>query len=79
LPRALHSLAASPVTSGTTTSLEGGESRYVSDEDVDKILVSDNPGVFMLIAIDKRGGECGASFTRTGRIYNLCRTVMRGR
>jgi hypothetical protein len=44
------------VTSATTTSLRGGESRYVNDEDVDKILVSNDSGVFTLIAIDKRGG-----------------------
>jgi hypothetical protein len=44
------------VTSATTTSLGGGKSRYVNDEDVDKILVSNDPGVFTLIAVDKRGG-----------------------
>jgi hypothetical protein len=79
LPQASRSRAAPPVTSATTTSLGGGESRYVNDEDVDKILVSNDPGVFTLIAIDKQGGECGASFARTGRIYNSCRMVMRGR
>ncbi len=44
------------MTSATTTSLEGGKRRYVNNEDVDKILVSDEPGVFTLIAVDKRGG-----------------------
>ncbi len=50
------SRAALPVTSVTTTSLGGGKSRYVNDKDVDKILVSDDPGVFTLIAVNKRGG-----------------------
>ncbi len=48
--------AAPPVTSATTTSLGGGVSRYVNNEDVDKILVSNDPGVFTLIAINKQGG-----------------------
>jgi hypothetical protein len=68
-----------PVTSATTMSLGGGKSRYVNNEDVDKTLVSDDPGIFTLIAIDKRGGECGASFARMGRINNSCRMVVRGR
>jgi hypothetical protein len=44
------------VTSTTTTSLGGSKSRYVYDEDVDKILVSNDPGIFTLIAINKQGG-----------------------
>ncbi len=61
--------AAPSVTSATTTSLGGGKSRYVNDEDVDTILVSDDPGVFSLIAVNKRAGEGhGASFARTGGI-----------
>jgi hypothetical protein len=69
LPRASRSRAAPPVTSATTTSLGGGESRYINDEDVDTILVSDDPGDFSLIPIDKRaGGGRGASFARTGGI-----------
>ncbi len=44
------------MTSVTTTSLGGGESRYVNDEDVDTILVSNDPGVFALIPIDKQAG-----------------------
>ncbi len=44
------------MTSATTTSLGSGKSRYVNDEDVDKILVSDDPSVFTLIAVDKRRG-----------------------
>ncbi len=67
MPRALRSWAALPVTSVTTTSLGGSKSSYVNDEDVDTILVSDDPGIFTLIPIDKlaRGGS-GASFARTG-------------
>ena len=57
MPRASRSRAVPPVTSTTTMSLGGGESRYVNDEDVDKILVSNDPGIFTLIAVDKRGGE----------------------
>jgi hypothetical protein len=49
--------AAPSVTSATTTSVGGGESRYVNDDDVDSILVSDDPGVFALIAVNKRGGR----------------------
>jgi hypothetical protein len=57
------------VTSATTTSLGGGKSRYVNDEDVDTILVSNDPGIFALIAVDKRaGGGRRASFARTGGI-----------
>jgi hypothetical protein len=44
------------MTSATTMSLGGSKSRYVNNEDVDKILVSNDPGIFMLIAINKRGG-----------------------
>jgi hypothetical protein len=43
------------VTSATTTSLGGGKSRYVNNEDVDKILVSNDPGIFTLIPVNKRG------------------------
>ena len=55
------------MTSTTTTSLGGGKSRYVNDEDVDTILVSNDPSIFALIDIDKQvGGRRGASFARTG-------------
>ncbi len=58
-----------PVTSVTTTSLGGGKSRYVNNEDVDTILVSNDPSVFVLIAVDKRaGGGHGALFARMGGI-----------
>ncbi len=56
MPRVSHSRAGSPVTSATTTSLGGGKSRYVNDEDVDTILVSNDPGVFALIPVNKRAG-----------------------
>ncbi len=44
------------MTSATTTSLGGGESRYINDEDVNTILVSNDPGVFALVAINKQAG-----------------------
>jgi hypothetical protein len=44
------------VTSATTTSLGGGKSRYINNEYVDTILVSNDPGIFSLIAINKRAG-----------------------
>ncbi len=63
--RALRSQAAPPVTSATTMSLGGGKSRYINDEDVNTILVSNDPGIFALIPVDKRaGGGGGASFAR---------------
>jgi hypothetical protein len=40
----------------TTTSLGGGKNRYVNDEDVDMILVSNDLDVFALIPVDKRAG-----------------------
>ncbi len=55
MPQASRSRAVPPVISATTMSLRGGKSRYVNDEDMDKILVSNDPGVFMLIAVDKQG------------------------
>ncbi len=54
------------VTSATTTSVGGGESRYVNDDDVDTILVSDDPGVFALIAVDKRGGRARGIVRKDG-------------
>jgi hypothetical protein len=58
--------AAPSVTSATTTSVGGGESRYVNDDDVDSILVSDDPGVFALIAVNKRGGRARGIVRKDG-------------
>ncbi len=60
------------MTSTTTTSLGGGESRYVNDEDVDTILVSDDPGVFALIPIDKRAGGCAGHHLQGQGDYRIC-------
>ena len=54
------------VTSATTMSVGGGESRYVNDDDVDSILVSDDPGVFALIAVDKQGGRARGIIRKDG-------------
>ncbi len=59
--------AAPPVTSVTTTSLGGGESRYVNDEDVDKILVSNDPSVITLIAVNKWGGGVWGIICKDGK------------
>jgi hypothetical protein len=58
--------AAPSVTFATTTSVGGGESRYVNDDDVDSILVSDDPGVFALIAVNKRGGRARGIVRKDG-------------
>jgi hypothetical protein len=46
------------MTSATTTSLGGGKSRYLNDEDVNTILVSNDPGVFALISVNKQVMGC---------------------
>ncbi|KAL3761984.1 hypothetical protein ACHAW5_006490 [Stephanodiscus triporus] len=45
------------VTSTTTTSVRGGNSRYVDEDDIATMLVSDEPDVFALIAVEKNGGK----------------------
>jgi hypothetical protein len=61
-----------PVTSATTTSLGGSESRYVNNEDVDTILVSNDPGIIALIASNKQaGGGMGHHLQGQGE-YRIC-------
>ncbi len=60
------------MTSATTTSLGGGKSRYVKDEDVDTILVSDDPGIFALIPVDKQAGGCTGHCLQGRGVYRIC-------
>ena len=54
------------VTSMTTTSVQGGESRSVNENDVATMLVSDEPGVFALISVEKTGGKVNGIVKKRG-------------
>ena len=45
------------VTSETTISLQGGKSNTVNEDNVANMLVGDEPGVIVLIAVEKKGGK----------------------
>ena len=76
------------VTSKTTTSILGGDSRYVNASDVATMLVSDEPNVLALISVKKEGGKVngivktgngtGVQLTQNGQGGNVrlhCRWV----
>jgi hypothetical protein len=52
------------VTSTTTTSVRGGRSIYVDEEDIATMLVSDEPDVVALIAVEKKGGKANGIVQR---------------
>jgi hypothetical protein len=45
------------VTSETTISFQGGKSNTVNEDNVANMLVGDEPGVIVLIAVKKKGGK----------------------
>ena len=45
------------VTSETTVSFEGGESKHVDEDALDTLLVSTTDGTVALIAVEKKGGK----------------------
>jgi hypothetical protein len=54
------------VTSMTTTSVQGGESRSVNENHVATMRVSDKPGVFALIYVEKTRGKVNGIVKKSG-------------
>ena len=63
--------AVSAVTSTTTTSVRGGESSYVNEDDVATMLVGDERNVIALIAVEKKGGRVNGIVQRDGEKINI--------
>jgi hypothetical protein len=64
----VHVRVATPaVTSKTTMSVNGGESKYVDEDDVATMLVSDEPdSALVLIAVEKKGGKVDGIIQKDG-------------
>ena len=60
-------VATPAVTSKTTMSVNSGESKYVDEDDVATMLVSDEPGsALVLIAVEKKGGKVDGIIQKDG-------------
>ena len=52
------------VTSRTTVSFQGGESKHVDEDALDTLLVSNTDGTVALIAVEKKGGKVDGIIVR---------------
>ena len=52
------------VTSKTTVSFQGGESKHVDEDALDTLLVSNTDGTVALIAVEKKGGKVDGIIVR---------------
>jgi hypothetical protein len=65
-------VATPAVTSNTTISVNGGESKYIDEDDIAIMLVSDEPdSAIVLISVEKKGGNVDGIIHKDGEKIKL--------